>query len=43
MKGKNLKKIKINLKEVDVDGFCDYGTEHAVSVGVIGALTVCQQ
>ena len=33
----------MNVKEIGVEGICEYGTEPAVSVGDVGAMTVCQQ
>jgi hypothetical protein len=33
----------MTVKDVGVDGLCAYGTEPAVSVGDVLALTVCQQ
>ena len=33
----------MNVKEVGVEGPCEYSTELAVSVGDVVAVTVCQQ
>jgi hypothetical protein len=33
----------LNFKEIGVEGLCEYGSEPAISVDDVGAMTVCQQ